>query len=241
MPGRKSRYFPGNPGDGLDSHGGTDDFALISGNSTQTRTSIFLRLSLMNKSLANSDDQSLILRTIGGEINAFGLLVQKYQNRLFNGLVQIIQNHAEAEDLTQETFVLAFTKLTSFQGNSAFYTWLYRIAYNLAITRIRRRKVNVSLDSQREAGIDYASKNCSPSERLEQNEQVNLVRTALNQLSEEHRTILILREMEEMDYDALSEILDLPIGTVRSRLHRAREQLREKMTSLIKEPNQSPP
>lgn len=195
----------------------------------------------MNQPMANSDDQSLILRTIGGEQNAFGALVQKYQNRLFNGLVQIVRSHAEAEDLAQEAFVLAFTKLGSFQGNSAFYTWLYRIAYNLAITRIRRRKANVSLDSQREAGIDYASGGSSPSGRMEQNEQVNLVRTALDQLSEEHRTILILREMEEMDYDALSEVLDLPIGTVRSRLHRAREQLREKMTTLTDEPNQRTP
>lgn len=191
--------------------------------------------------MANSDDQTLILRTLGGEENAFGVLVQKYQNRLFNGLVQIVRSHAEAEDLSQEAFVLAFTKLKSFQGNSAFYTWLYRIAYNLAITRIRRRKANLSLDSQHEAGLDYACQGCSPSERMEQDEQANLVRTALNQLSEEHRTILILREMEEMDYDALSAVLDLPIGTVRSRLHRAREQLREKMTILMNEPNQSTP
>ena len=91
----------------------------------------------------------------------------------------------------------------------------------------------MSLDSQREAGIDFAGTESSPSDRLEQDEQAQLVRLALDQLSEEHRTILILREMEEMDYEALSEVLDLPIGTVRSRLHRARDQLRERMMILI--------
>jgi RNA polymerase sigma-70 factor (ECF subfamily) len=190
----------------------------------------------MNQSVSNPDDNSLILRTLQGDQEAFGLLIQRYQNRLFNGLLQIVRNHVEAEDLTQEAFVLAFTKLQSFQGNSAFFTWLYRIGYNLAVTRLRRRKSNVSLDSQRETGIDYATDGGSPSERMEQREQAILVRTALDQLSEEHRTILILREMEEMDYDALSEVLDLPIGTVRSRLHRAREQLREKMMMLSPEP-----
>jgi RNA polymerase sigma-70 factor (ECF subfamily) len=185
--------------------------------------------------MASFEDQTLIHRTLDGDSQAFGLLVRKYQSRLFNGLVQIVRRLPEAEDLTQETFILAFTKLSSFQGNSAFYTWLYRIGYNLAITRIRRLKSSVSLDSQREAGVDFAGDGESPSDRMEQDEQAVLVRTALDQLSEEHRTILILREMEEMDYEALSEVLDLPIGTVRSRLHRAREQLREKMMILIEE------
>ena len=189
----------------------------------------------MKHSMASLEAQTLIHQTLQGDSQAFGLLVRKYQGRLFNGLVQIVHRLQEAEDLTQETFILAFTKLSSFQGNSAFYTWLYRIAYNLAMTRIRRQKLATSLDSQREAGIDFAGDSESPSNRLEQNEQALLVRTALDQLSEEHRTILILREMEEMDYEALSEVLDLPIGTVRSRLHRAREQLREKMMILIDE------
>jgi RNA polymerase sigma-70 factor, ECF subfamily len=189
----------------------------------------------MTHSMASVEDQNLIQRTLAGDSNSFGLLVQKYQHRLFNGLVHVVRKLPEAEDITQETFILAFTKLSSFQGNSAFYTWLYRIGYNLAITRIRRHKPAVSLDSQREAGIDFAGDGDAPGDRIEQIEQAKLVRTALDQLSEEHRTILILREMEEMDYEALSEILDLPIGTVRSRLHRAREQLREKMLILIDE------
>ncbi len=182
--------------------------------------------------MASNEDQLLIQRTLDGDGEAFGGLVQKYQHRLFNGMVQILRSEPEAEDIVQDTFVLAYTKLATFQGHSAFFTWLYRIGYNLAVTRIRRHKVTMSLDTQRESGQDFAGDESAPSERMEQLEQAALLMQALDQLSSEHRTILVLREMEEMDYESLSEILDLPIGTVRSRLHRAREQLRELLAAV---------
>jgi len=184
----------------------------------------------MSKSISSTNDQQLIQQVLAGRVESFGLLVQRYQDRLFNGMVPILRSEPEAEDIVQEAFVLAFTKLDSFQGNSAFFTWLYRIAYNLAISRLRRRRGGVSLDSQREkTGFDLPDVSASPSSNLEQQERIELVHEALGKLSEEHRSILVLREMQELDYEAISEILDLPIGTVRSRLHRAREQLREQL------------
>ncbi len=190
----------------------------------------------MNKSMTNQDDQQIIRRTIGGETEVFGQLICKYQDRLYNGMVQIIRSESEAEDVVQDAFVLAFTKLKSFKGNSAFYTWLYRIAYNVAITRLRRRKPTVSLEGKGEhSRLDFPDSGPSPDAELQRNEQARQLTQAMDRLSHEHRAILVLREMEELDYDTIAEILDLPIGTVRSRLHRARGHLREHLQAIMNE------
>jgi RNA polymerase sigma-70 factor (ECF subfamily) len=188
----------------------------------------------MNKSMANQDDQQLIRRTLDGHNEAFGHLIRKYQDRLYNGMVHILRSEPEAEDVVQDAFVLAFTKLDSFKGNSAFFTWLYRIGYNVAITKIRRRKTTVSLEGKEETGrLDFPDAGPNPTDRIEKQEQALQLNKAMGRLSDEHRAILVLREMDELDYDAISEILDLPIGTVRSRLHRARAQLREQLDLIM--------
>ncbi len=188
----------------------------------------------MNNPTAFQDDQDLIRRTLDGDNETFGHLICKYQDRLYNGMVQILRSEAEAEDVVQDAFVLAFTKLSSFKGNSAFFTWLYRIAYNVAITRLRRRRATVPLDGADENGrLDFPDCGPSPDDRIQKQEQSVQVTEALTRLSDEHRAILILREMEELDYDAISEILDMPIGTVRSRLHRARTRLREHLEAIM--------
>ena len=189
----------------------------------------------MNISSAHHDSQ-LIQATLDGSSEAFGELIRKYQDRLYNGMVQVLRNEVEAEDVVQEAFILAFTKLSSFHGNSAFFTWLYRIAYNVAITRLRRKKPTVSLENRdRETQLQLPSDQPAPDEGLHKAEQAQQLMDALGRLSEEHRSILVLREMEEMDYEAISEILDLPIGTVRSRLHRARSQLKYQLELMSKE------
>ena len=99
----------------------------------------------MSNSSVHEEDQVLISQTLAGQTSAFGELVRKYQNRLFNGMVHMLRNEAEAEDVVQDAFILALTRLETFHGNSAFFTWLYRIAYNVAVSRIRRRKPTVSL------------------------------------------------------------------------------------------------
>ena len=189
----------------------------------------------MNEKLATLSDDQLIERTLGGQQNAFGALVRKYQNRLYNGMVQMLRNETEAEDTVQEAFILALTKLHTFKGNSQFYTWLYRIAYNVAVTRMRRRKPTVSIENQEaESKLQIPDDDQPmPESSMVKAEEARQLMMALDRISEEHRHILVLREMDEMDYSAISEVLDLPIGTVRSRLHRARLQLKEVLEGMM--------
>ena len=183
----------------------------------------------MNQQPADLQDSELIQMTLEGQQEAFGRLVHRYQDRLYNSLIQIVRNEAEAEDVVQEAFISALTKLNTFQGKSGFYTWLYRIAFNNAISRLRKRKkVTHSLDGENEEmNWQLPSSDPLPDAEILQSERASQLSTALARLSEEHRSILVLREMDEMDYSAISEVLDLPVGTVRSRLHRARMQLKE--------------
>ncbi len=174
------------------------------------------------------DDNELIESTLAGDTAAFGCLVQKYQNRLYNSVYQMVGSEEDARDIVQDAFVQAFIKLEGFQRASTFYTWLFRIAYNAMVSRRRRERPLVSLDTLHNAtGEEPLDGSAAPEHHLEQQETVALVRQALAALSEEHRAILVLREIDGCDYETIGKLLDLPVGTVRSRLHRARMQLRE--------------
>jgi RNA polymerase sigma-70 factor (ECF subfamily) len=151
-------------------------------------------------------------------------------------MLHVSGSREEAEDVVQEAFIQAFVKLDSFRGKSAFYTWLYRIGFNAAISRRRRKRVEVSVEQNREVtGDEPVDDGEAPGDRLLRAEQIDQVHLALGALSEEHRAILVLREMEGCCYETISEILDLPVGTVRSRLHRARLQLRDQLNDLLQE------
>jgi RNA polymerase sigma-70 factor (ECF subfamily) len=190
----------------------------------------------MNQSSANRDDQRLIQLTLDGQQEAFGHLIRKYQDRLYNGMVHILRDQSEAEDVVQDAFILAMTRLDSFKGNSQFFTWLYRIAYNVAITRLRRKKPTVSIQgSENTLRLTLPDEGPTPDARMSRQESVSQLMLAMERLSEEHRSILVLREMEELEYEAISEILDLPVGTVRSRLHRARSQLKQMLELIMGE------
>jgi RNA polymerase sigma-70 factor, ECF subfamily len=181
-----------------------------------------------------TDDAQLIAETLSGQSAAFGKLVEKYQNRLFNSVVHVAGNAEDARDIVQEAFVQAFVKLDTFNQLSAFYTWLYRIAFNLAATFRRKQRRAGSLDSAREQlGREPAGHADDPAERLESEERSRQVRIALMKLEENYRVILVLREIDGCTYEAIAEILELPIGTVRSRLHRARLQLREDLKEVL--------
>jgi RNA polymerase sigma-70 factor (ECF subfamily) len=183
-----------------------------------------------------NDDAQLIDEALAGNQSAFGQLVRKHQGRLFNTLLHVVGRREEAEDVVQEAFVQAFVKLDTFKRKSAFYTWLYRIAFNVSVSRRRRKRVEVSVDQHRElTGEEPTDGSDGPSDLLLREEQVRQVREAMASLNEEHRTILVLREMEGCCYETIAEILDLPVGTVRSRLHRARLQLREQLEEMLQE------
>jgi RNA polymerase sigma-70 factor (ECF subfamily) len=187
----------------------------------------------MNESLQFDQDRQLIAATLAGDRQAFGELVCKYQNRLLHSLFHLTGNELDAQDVAQDAFVLALTRLESFRGQSSFFTWLFRISRNVAITRFRRKKPSVSIDQGADgAPMPLVGRAPAPDERLQRQEDIGHVRLALARLSEEHRAILVLREMDGMDYGEIAEALDLPVGTVRSRLHRARLQLKAELELL---------
>jgi len=173
------------------------------------------------------DDSELIRSTLAGKSEAYGELVQRHQARLFRMVFQLTGDRQEAEDVSQETFVQAYVKLESFHGASAFFTWLYRIAFNITVSRSRKKRPTVSVDAAREKGNEPETDMPHVGNDLEREEDIQRLRTALDQLSEEHRSILLLREIEGFDYETIADMLQVRVGTVRSRLHRARASLRE--------------
>lgn len=178
-------------------------------------------------------DAALVEAARGGDRDAFGDLVGRYQDRLFNTMVRIAGNRDDAADAVQDAFVQAYVKLDAFRGESQFFTWLYRIAMNVALTRRRRRRPAQSLDAAKEtAGEEPIDAAQSPDDRLQADERAEQVHSALAELNDQHRKILVLREMEGCSYEAIAEILELPVGTVRSRLFRARLQLRDRLRTL---------
>lgn len=178
-------------------------------------------------------DAALVEAARGGDRDAFGDLVGRYQDRLFNTMLRIAGNRDDAADAVQDAFVQAYVKLESFRGESQFFTWLYRIAMNVALTRRRRRRPAMSLDAAKEAAGDEPMDHApSPDDRLQADERAEQVHAALAELGDQHRKILVLREMEGCSYEAIAEILELPVGTVRSRLFRARLQLRDRLRTL---------
>jgi RNA polymerase sigma-70 factor (ECF subfamily) len=182
-----------------------------------------------------SDDASLIAATLAGDTAAFGRLVREYQDRLYNSLLRVLGGDRgaadDAADIVQDAFVQAYTKLDTFRGNSAFYTWLYRIAFNLAMSQRRREHREASLDQMKLlAGAEPVDGQPTAEAGVLQQERAELVHSALAELSFEHRQILVLREIDGCRYDEIAEILDLPVGTVRSRLFRARLEMRDLLT-----------
>ena len=183
-------------------------------------------------------DQTLIDSCLAGRREVFGQLVERYQNRLFHSLLHLLGSTEDAQDAAQDAFVQAFEKLASFRGQSQFYSWLFRIAFNTAVSAKRKTKrMSVSLDARREAsGLEPSDVNPStePSYALDVSDRQRLVQQALAELSEEFRTALVLKEMDGMSYEEISDAVDVPLGTVRSRIHRARLELRDKLSVLLR-------
>ena len=179
-------------------------------------------------------DIELVQAALGGDKEAFGQLVVRYQDRVFNTLVRVLGNREDAGDIVQDAFVQAYVKLDSFRGDARFYTWLYRIAMNLALSHRRRRKPTESLDETKtNIGDEPAAQYPTAAEQLIARERAALLQQALLKLNVEHRQILALRELEACSYEEIAEILELPVGTVRSRLFRARLQLKEQLQILL--------
>ncbi len=180
------------------------------------------------------DEAQLIRTTLAGEPAAFGQLVLKYQDRLVNTLYRLLGSAEDARDVAQDAFVQAFLKLETFRGSAAFYTWLYRIAFNLAMSHRRRQRPTVSLDvSRSEHGLEPVDSQPPPEAQLARCDRARLVHAALAELAVDYRQVVVLRELEGCRYEEIAQILELPIGTVRSRLFRARLQLRDHLAPML--------
>jgi RNA polymerase sigma-70 factor, ECF subfamily len=179
-------------------------------------------------------EQELIRETLEGNHDSYGELVNRYSDRLYSAMLHVTGSHNEAEEVVQESFVQAFIKLETFQGNSQFFTWLYRIAFNNTLSRHRRRRSDISLEFSRESGgMDPEDRSEAPDASILRAERVALIHRALQSLTEEHRVILVLREMQELSYEEIAEVLGINLGTVRSRLSRARVQLKSILEQMM--------
>jgi RNA polymerase sigma-70 factor (ECF subfamily) len=184
-------------------------------------------------------DQQLVQRVQAGDKSAFNLLVLKYQHRVLKLVGRFVSDAAEAEDVAQEAFLKAYRALSSFRGESAFYTWLYRIAINTAKNALvanRRRPVDFDLDLQDPEQYERQARlkdDATPEGVLLTDEIREVVERAMEQLPEDLRTAIVLRELEGLSYEEIAEAMDFPVGTVRSRLFRAREAIDKKFKPLL--------
>ncbi|BBL35938.1 ECF RNA polymerase sigma-E factor [Nitrosomonas stercoris] len=185
-------------------------------------------------------DQQLVERVQQGDKHAFDLLVIKYQRRLARLLSRFIRDPAEVEDIAQETFIKAYRALASFRGDSAFYTWLYRIGVNTAknflISQGRKQPSTIGFDAEDAEnfeGADQLREMNTPENELMGKQVAQTISQAIETLPEELKTAIILREIEGLSYEEIASIMDCPIGTVRSRIFRAREAVADKLRPLL--------
>ena len=181
------------------------------------------------------DDQSLIAECLGGNPAAFGTLVARYQDRLYNTVYRLVDNPDDAADVVQESFLNAYLSLRSFKGDAQFFTWLYRIAVNAAITYRRRQRSGMKPIKTSDSAPGIEPLDATPSNRpghgLEAAEDEKRIHEALQRLSPEHRAVLVMKDMEDMKYEDIAVLLDVPVGTIRSRLHRARLEFKDMLES----------
>lgn len=189
----------------------------------------------MKETKAEPTDHQLVARVQKGDKRAFDLLVLKYQFRLQAIVSRFIRDTDEVADVTQEAFIKAYRALPKFRGDSQFYTWLYRIAINTAknyLVSKNRRPANTDIDigdAEQFADNDKLIDETSPENSMMTEELAQVIRDSLNQLTEDLRTALTLREFEGMSYEEIAAIMDCPVGTVRSRIFRAREFIDERV------------
>ncbi len=185
-------------------------------------------------------DQQLVARAQRGDKRAYELLVMKYQRKLGRLLSRWVRDPAEVEDVTQEAFIKAYRALPSFRGESAFYTWLYRIAINTAKNYLvalgRRAPTTTGFDTEEAEGFEDAEQlrdSSTPESELQGKQIAAVVNRAMDALPEDLRTAITLREIEGLSYDEIANVMNCPIGTVRSRIFRAREAIATELRPLL--------
>ncbi|WP_169294105.1 RNA polymerase sigma factor RpoE [Advenella sp. EE-W14] len=189
-------------------------------------------------------DAELVARVQKGDKRAFDLLVLKYQRKIMRLLARMLNNQAEIEDIAQETFIKAYRALPQFRGESAFYTWLYRIAINTARNWLssNQRKMLVSDTFETKEGETFSQSDNlididTPESRMVSSEIAQTVNKAIEELPEDLRTAIVLREIEGLSYEEIAQTMECPIGTVRSRIFRAREAIAARLKPVLGQDN----
>jgi RNA polymerase sigma-70 factor (ECF subfamily) len=189
---------------------------------------------------SNSTDKELVKRVQKGDKGAFDLLVLKYEQKIVNLVMRYVRDPEQALDITQEAFIKAYRALPRFRGDSAFYTWLYRIAVNTAknyLAAQRRRPMDVELDMQdpEQYGLHARLKETDTPEEVTLGQELKeTLERAIESLPEDLKTAIILRELDGMSYEEIAQTMDCPVGTVRSRIFRARDAIGKKVGVLVR-------
>jgi RNA polymerase sigma-70 factor, ECF subfamily len=193
------------------------------------------------------DETNLVTLARQGDTAAFGELTERYQRNIFRLAQNITQNREDAEDVLQETFMKAYEHLPDFAGNSKFYTWIVRIAVNEALMKLRKRKWDktVWLDEPVNVGEESVAREIAvwednPEQRYSKEELADILDKAVNSLAPAYRTVFVLRDIEELSTEETAQALDLSVPAVKSRLLRARLQLRDKLTAFFKKKVEDP-
>jgi RNA polymerase sigma-70 factor (ECF subfamily) len=173
----------------------------------------------------NDPDQPLVQAALRGDLHAFERLVERHRDIVFRVAARLVGSDEEAEDVTQDTFLRAFHRLDRYRGEAAFRSWLLRIAHNTAVTYVTRKRApsHSPLDALAE-DVAAAEQRGGPAEQLERRERLKRLDTKIKGLSPGHRAVLVLRDIEGLSYDEIARVTDAPIGTVKARLHRARDE-----------------
>lgn len=181
------------------------------------------------------DDEALVKQCQRGDSEAMSCLILRYQDRLYNIILKICNNSDDAAELTQDTFVKVIENIGSFRQKSSFYTWLFRVGVNEAINFCRRRfnAPLLTLETAAAAAALTDKTDNDPAALAQQKEIITLMTEAIGRLDEDHRAVLVLRDIEQMSYTQIAEVLDIELGTVKSRLSRARAMLRELLETVL--------
>jgi RNA polymerase sigma-70 factor (ECF subfamily) len=192
------------------------------------------------------DETPLVAQARTGDSSAFNALVEKYERKIYRLAFNITRNNEDAEDVLQETFLKAYEHLGEFEGNSKFYTWIVRIAVNEALMKLRKRKWDktVWLDEPVETGDDFVARDIAvwddPEKQYTQDEVHEILDKAIGGLAPIYRSVFVLRDVEDLSIEETAKALDLSVPAVKSRLLRARLQLREKLTAFFKKKVEDP-
>lgn len=203
----------------------------------QSPNSIGIPIPNITTIYTEQDDTELVIASQSGDQDAFALLVQRHQRRVFNLVFRMLQNYEEANEVTQETFLAAWQGLPAFRGAARFSTWLYRIAYNCSLKQLEQRKRDRALQDAMQA--EHILEQVDSEERahavLEAHDYQEVVREHLSMLPAKYRVVLVLRHLQDMTYEEMAEILTMPIGTIKTHLFRARNLLKERLEAFEQE------